>query len=590
MINSDRGRGIRFLAGHSARDRHDVYIDEKDLKQHALIVGSSGSGKSRLIESLIQQIAEARPRRGALLLDPHGSAYENLKRHFANNPAYRKRVLAFDVNDEKDFFGLNMFQRNGLNVDDQVSQIIRSVSKVAGDELEQAAPRRERWERNTFLVAVKNGLTWPDLPYFLLDDELKMKLVDAGTDFYLQSEWSELCGITRVQDRWTVIEAVLNRTRKFVNEHSSLIFGQAQTTIPIRRAMDEGLIVLVNLLPKKVSQEITSMIGVLLCDAVLNSALQRVPDVSRPFYFFIDECGEMSSPDLARSLNALRKFCVSCFFACQELAQLKRKGDERLYHACLTDCHTKFIFSTSYADSVPLADELFVGKIRGDRVKHQNTRTMLMPKETTRKIKGSSRMESESEGDSNGTTIGESSGTMEGFSQMYSSEAFSITAYDSFNLSSADSYGESSSSFSSHTSSKTTARGESETTVPFYEYHAETEEAGRDYYSVEETKEKFRSFIVNLSQRMFQFKVRGKPPVLTVAPNVPDAKATGRMIRRLEASTTANYCLPRETIVTQLAERKQRLLVQDTQPLTPDMEVFLRNSGSPADGEDRSES
>ena len=71
---------IRYLAGHSALDRRNIYIDEKDLSQHALIVGSSGSGKSRMIESLVRQIAEASPRRGALLLDPHGSAYENLDR------------------------------------------------------------------------------------------------------------------------------------------------------------------------------------------------------------------------------------------------------------------------------------------------------------------------------------------------------------------------------------------------------------------------------------------------------------------------------------------------------------------------------
>ena len=572
---------VRFLVGHSAHDRRNICVDEKDLRQHALIVGSSGSGKSRLIENMIRQIAEARPRRGALLLDPHGSSYENLKRHFANSPALRKRVLLFDVNDESHYFGLNVFQRNGLNIDDQVSQIIRSVSKVAGDELDEAAPRRERWERNTFLVAVKNGLTWPDLPQFLRNDKLKMNIVDRAADIYLHSEWSELCGITRVQDRWTVIEAVLNRTRKFVNSHTSLIFGQPETTIPIRRAMDEGLIVLVNLLPRKVSQEISNMIGVLLCDSILNAAIQRTPEVSRPFYFFIDECGEMSSPDLPRFLNALRKFGVSCIFACQELAQLKRKGDERLYQACLTDCHTKLIFSTSYADSVALADELFVGKIRGDRIKHRNKRTMLMPKETTRTIKGSSWMESESEADSDGFSSGDSTSTTDGFSATYSKEiATSLDAteapraFESCGHSTARSYGDSSSSFSSRTRSRSSAHGESETIVPFYEYLVETEETGRDYYSVEETKEKFRSWIVNLRQRLFQFKVRGRPPVLTVAPDVPDAKASRRMIRRLEAGTTAQYCLPRETVEGYLEERKQYLLDLETGALKAGFKAY----------------
>lgn len=580
---------LRFLVGLSARGPRFVHVDEEDLRQHGLIVGSSGSGKSRLIESLIRGIAAARPRRGVLLLDPHGSAYENLKQYFARDPAYRDRVLCFDVNDDAHFFGLNVFQRNAMNVDDQVSQIIRSVSKVAGDELDQAAPRRERWERNLFLVAVEKGLTWPDLPHFLLDDGLKKRLVGQGADdYYLRAEWSDLCAIKRVQDRWAVIEAVLNRTRKFVNAHSSLIFGQPETTIPLRKAMDEGLIVLVNLLPRNVSQEISSMIGVLLCDAVLNTALQRVPEKSRPFYFFIDECGEMASPDLTRSLNALRKFGVSCVFACQELAQLKRKGDERLYQACLTDCHTKFIFSTSYADSVALADELFVGKIRGDRVKHQNTRTLLMPKETTRTVKGSSSMEAQTESDSDCETTSFSLGMTANIAQSYYREGADILgiqpeAFPYYNETSGSSRGESSSHGSSHTSARTEAHGESETTVPFYEYRVQVEEAGRDYYSVEETKEKFRSFIVNLQRRLFQFKVRGKPPVLTVVPNVPDVKASRRMVRLLEQATLTRYCLPKETVVARLAERAERLLTGELKEVKPE---FVRYDGDPAVPED----
>jgi len=550
----------RFLVGYSAFDGRPLYVDERDLKQHALVVGSSGSGKSRLIESLIREIARAVPRRGALLIDPHGSAYENLKKYFAGQPRYRNRVLTFDVNDEQHFFGLNMFQPNGLNIDDQVSQIIRSVSKVAGDELDQAAPRRERWERNTFLVAVRRGLTWPEIPYFLLDDELKMRLVDQGEDFYLQAEWSELCAIKRVQERWGLIEAVLNRTRKFVSDHTSLIFGQPETTIPIRKAMDEGLIILVNLLPKRVSLEVSQMIGILLCDTVLNAAMQRTPEVSRPFYFFVDECGEMASPDLARSLNALRKFCVSCTFACQELEQLRMKGDERLYEACLTDCHTKLIFSTSYKDSETLANELFVGKIRGDQIKHRNEHTVLIPRETTRKIRSTSWMDSESESETDSDLSSASSATGSGVSSTFGGDPFEPTSYSSESTS----YITSGGSSSGHATSRgrSSARGGSESEVPFYEYLQEKEESGRDYYSVEEMKEKFRSWIANSRQRFFQFKIRGRAPLLARAPEIRDVTVSKRMLKLLEAQTVTRYCLPRETVLKRIELRKDRLLIQ----------------------------
>ena len=54
---------------------------------HLFVCGSTGTGKSKLLESLIRQdiLAWRKSKCGLLLIDPHGSLYDSLVRWLAWN-------------------------------------------------------------------------------------------------------------------------------------------------------------------------------------------------------------------------------------------------------------------------------------------------------------------------------------------------------------------------------------------------------------------------------------------------------------------------------------------------------------------------
>ncbi len=152
--------------------------------------------------------------------------------------------------------------------------------------------------------------------------------------------------------------------------------------------MDEGKIILVNLACTKLSEEEQRMLGVMVVDKVIQAAKSRsdIPERERrPFYFVIDEFGDFVCEDVARGLQALRKFRVSMILAHQELEQL-REDSRRVYSAVMANPAVRVVFRTSREDAEKMALEMFTGKIRDDVVKRVVRQTKYEPVETTREV------------------------------------------------------------------------------------------------------------------------------------------------------------------------------------------------------------
>ncbi len=57
-------------------------IDQKDRATHMYVIGATGAGKTKFLESLIQQ--DIRDRNGFAIIDPHGDLVEDVKGFLAN--------------------------------------------------------------------------------------------------------------------------------------------------------------------------------------------------------------------------------------------------------------------------------------------------------------------------------------------------------------------------------------------------------------------------------------------------------------------------------------------------------------------------
>jgi len=487
-----KNKGMKILIGTNALISRPTFLSLKQLSIHMHILGSSGMGKTFLLEHLARSLIDLK--KGICVIDPHGDLYQRLLKYVVRK-RLEKKVILFDPNDRDWAVGLNYLEYDEKNFSptSHASLVMRGISRVFGDENQDTKPQLSRWERDALIPLVQTGQTLVEIPLFLAlhDGKVRKRLIEETKNPYLELEWKSFEAGTK-QDKSTWATPVLNRANKFIlGENIRRIVGQKKSTINFREAMDQGKIILVNLACTKLSEEEQRMLGVMIVDKIVQAAMSRVDipeEKRRPFFFVIDEFGDFVCEDIARALQALRKFKVSMILAHQELHQL-REDSRRVYSAVMANPTVRVVFRTSREDGEKMALEMFTGKIRDDVVKRVIRQTKYEPVETTREIVTDSETETESYSKTEGESFGESKGVSE--AEVYSIEGVPLGLADelvtiikntSETTSSSDSEAETegySQSFS-HSVSK----------VPFYEYHPYKEVTSVEDYSIQGIIEK----------------------------------------------------------------------------------------------------
>ena len=128
----------------------------------------------------------------------------------------------------------------------------------------------------------------------------------------------------------------------------------------IRKAMDEGKIMLFNLSDGMLGQEASQLIGQLIVAKFQTATMSRVnvPKAHRkPYYLYLDEfqnfCG-VASESYEKILSRARKYGLGLILAHQQTSQLP--GD--LLHEILGNVSSIVAFQLSHADSSKLSKEI----------------------------------------------------------------------------------------------------------------------------------------------------------------------------------------------------------------------------------------
>src|SRR5947208_1236814 len=95
-----------LLLGFDARG-NPLHLDAEQAAAHMHVVGSSGSGKSKFLESLARQDLLAG--RGFTLVDPHGPLYDDLVAFCAHRVLDREIIL-IDLSKPDTIIPFNFFQ------------------------------------------------------------------------------------------------------------------------------------------------------------------------------------------------------------------------------------------------------------------------------------------------------------------------------------------------------------------------------------------------------------------------------------------------------------------------------------------------
>jgi hypothetical protein len=309
-----QGNEIR-LGQISGTDR-ELVISAEDRQTHFYLPGNTGVGKSKMIESMVCQDIDQWMESGCglMLIDPHGSVYRNVLKYVVESGIDRP-IIPLDFSRDDWILGYNPLRdRRGGDPSVIVKTLIAAIAHVFGQKNTEGTPRFGRVGTSVLLALLQHGRTFLEAPHLVSNKSAMAIFSHSVKEHFARTDLRRTASLTD-KDFYTEIESTLNRLRPFSqNQRFKAMFGHVGHTLDLRKVLDEGAIVLVNLekSENRLSDEDASLFGTLLLTDLWMAARDRgKPDdasLIKPFYVYIDECQNFVTPDIARSLAEARGY------------------------------------------------------------------------------------------------------------------------------------------------------------------------------------------------------------------------------------------------------------------------------------------
>jgi hypothetical protein len=335
----------------------DVRLLESDLDRHALVLGSTGTGKSSMLE-LLARMAFATGR-GCALIDPHGDLFERVTACALHAKIPDLTILDFTRPDLLP--GWNPLKPlPGVDPGRQVDLLIGIFKRLYADEDARSfalGVKVQEILRFSFRAAIESKVpcTLDTLRSFLLIPALRSRLlatVSTDVRYYFHERF------TKREESF--VPAVLNKLEPFLGSMAVQRFlGQPTNTIDPLAIMDRGGTLLVNL-AKGYLGPTADIIGRLLMNGLELGALrrERLPMEQRtPYTLLVDEAHTFAGSDGALDvlLTAARKYRLSLVMAAQALALFPT----RFQTIALGNAGNQFLFRLPQKEAQQLSPDLF---------------------------------------------------------------------------------------------------------------------------------------------------------------------------------------------------------------------------------------
>src|SRR3990172_2973181 len=344
-----------LLMGHAMEAPHaPVVWPDSQRREHAVIVGKTGSGKTHLLEWVACQLA--RRGEGFSFFDFHGDASLSLIGRLLPLPHAEERLIVVDPSHPTRSPGINVLGAGASDAERfrKVSEISSILRKVWG--VDSFGARTEELLRNSLYTLAGTGRTLADLPKLLTVSGLRRSLTDQVEHPDIQTYWRDRYEPLSEAMKAAFREPLLNKVTAFLTEPAARhLLAQSESTVDVSRVMRDQQWLIVRL-PKGRLREHAHTLGNLLFAQLQFAALAReaLPQrARRTFTLLCDEVQNLAENDLATLITEGRKFGISVMTANQFWEQLPKELRGALLSAASHIC-----FRVSSADANVLAAEL----------------------------------------------------------------------------------------------------------------------------------------------------------------------------------------------------------------------------------------
>ncbi|MEN9604652.1 MAG: hypothetical protein RJB39_337 [Candidatus Parcubacteria bacterium] len=315
-----------------------VYMAPEDRLRHMYVIGQTGVGKSSILKNLILQ--DIKNGDGVCFIDPHGNDVQDILSKIP--PERYDDVIYFDPSYTERPMALNMLEYDPANPEQKtfvVNELFSIFQKLYGGVPESMGPMFEQYFRNATMLVIEDpstGCTLLDVSRVMAVKSFRDMKVSRCKNPIVRQFWVEIAEKTSGESG--LANMVPYITSKFdvflANDIMRPIIAQEKSSFNFREIMDKKKILLVNLAKGRLGEINSNLIGLILVGKILMAALSRVDSFGKdmpPFYLYIDEFQNVTTPSISTILSEARKYKLSLTMAHQFIAQLDEKIKDSVF-------------------------------------------------------------------------------------------------------------------------------------------------------------------------------------------------------------------------------------------------------------------
>ena len=306
-------------------------IKREDRMRHLYIIGKSGVGKSFLLNLLT--LSDVFHNKGFAVVDPHGDYAQDIMRFI---PEHRiDDVVYFNPADGDFPVAFNPMEVTDVNRRSNVaSEIVGVLKKMFGDSW---GPRLEHILRYTLLALLETpNTTLLGIVRMLTDKKYRNEIIANVKDPVVKAFWVNEFASWNEKFASEAVAPVLNKVGAFTaNPLIRNVLGQEKSSFNIRKIMDEGKILIVDLSRGKIGEDNASILGSLIITKIQLDAMSRadIPNIEDrvPFYLYVDEFQNFATESFAVILSEARKYGLYLTVANQYIAQMPEEVRDAVF-------------------------------------------------------------------------------------------------------------------------------------------------------------------------------------------------------------------------------------------------------------------
>ena len=319
----------------------ELYLNYKsyDFAKHSIVIGASGTGKSKLISSMIKNLSLAKNNKlkyKVVVIDPHASIEEDI------GGLEDTEVIDFKTEETS----INLFVNSSDDIISDAESIMAIFKNIIADRYNSKLERVLRYSIHLLLQSQKFNLI--NLRKLLTEIEYRNKVIKSIED-KIQPNIIEFFRVDFNELKTKSYQEAISPIISFIDEMQLLPAMDENVSMKnIKEEIKQNFITILSLDQTTLGLNITKTISGFAMQQILQ--LVQAHTFDEHIILVIDEVAIIENPIISRFLSEARKYNLSLILSGQYFEQIS----DNLQKAIFANVVNYFVFRVSRMDAIIL--------------------------------------------------------------------------------------------------------------------------------------------------------------------------------------------------------------------------------------------